>query len=363
MRTVGVEEEFMLVSPDGTLRPVAPAVLRYAKRVEDPSTDVPGGHLEKELMQEQIETSTHPCADLDELAREVRAGRTAADGSARRAGARLAAVGTAPGTLDTSVFVDERLRRVHEAFGPLVDEAVTCGCHVHVEVADDDEGVLVADHVRPWASVLLALSTNSPFWAGQDTGYSSYRSQVWGHWPTAGPTAPFGDAATYRRVVADLVASRTILDEGMVYFDARLSARYPTVEVRVADVCLDAEDAVLQAALVRGLAETAVARGDAGPQPRTELLRVAAWRAARTGLRGDLVDPLSGRPAPAATVVRTLLEHVTPALRRTGDLDRVAARLEVLLADGTGADVQRAWRHEGLSDADLLARAAERTLA
>jgi carboxylate-amine ligase len=371
---VGVEEEFMLVSPDGTLRAVAPAALAYARRHElaAPSAE-PGGHLEKELKQEQIETSTHPCERLDDLAAELRRGRLAADASARSAGARVAAVATAPDAARTAVFEDPRALRMYEAFGPLVDEQLTCGCHVHVEVADDDEGVAVIDHLRPWTAVLLALSTNSPFWRGGDTGYASFRTQVWYRWPTAGPTAPFGDAATYRRVVGDLVSSGTILDSGMVYFDARLSARYPTVEVRVADVCLDVEDAVLQAALVRALAETAVATASTAStatgavgsrsEPRAELLRVAAWRAARTGLTADLVHPLTGAPAPAATVVRALLEHVTPALRRAGDLERVTARLDHLVAQGTGAEVQRRWREGGADDGALLAFAAERTLA
>ena len=83
--------------------------------------------------------------------------------------------------------------------------------------------------------LLLALSGNSPSWQGSSTGYASYRSQVWGRWPSAGPTAPFGDAAGYRAVIDDLLRSGAILDEGMVYFDARLSSRYPTVEVRCAD--------------------------------------------------------------------------------------------------------------------------------
>ena len=363
VRTVGVEEEFMLVAADGTLRAAAPAALAYAHRHEPADDAVPGGHLEKELKHEQIETSTHPCERLDDLEGELRRGRAAADASARYAGTRIAAVATAPGSPGSAVFREPRALRMTEAFGLLVDEQLTCGCHVHVEVADDDEGVRVIDHLRVWTAVLLALSSNSPFWDSRDTGYSSFRTQVWYRWPTAGPTAPFGDAATYRRVVADLVASGTILDDGMVYFDARLSARYPTVEVRVADVCLDVEDAVLQAALVRALAETAVARGGHGPQPRAELLRVASWRAARTGLTGDLLHPLTGRPAPAASVVRTLLEHVSPALEAAGDLDRVAARLDHLLVRGTGADVQRRWRDDGADDRDLVARVVERTLA
>ncbi len=364
VRTVGVEEEFMLVAADGGLRPVAPAVLRYADATRPHSDDaVPGGHLEKELKQEQIETSTHPCEDLDDLAGQLRVQRAAADGSARLAGARIAAVATAPGPLGSVVFPEPRAERVGEAFGVLAEEQLTCGCHVHVEVADDEDAVRVVDHLRPWAAVLLALSGNSPFWDGRDTGYASFRTQVWGRWPTAGPTAPFGDAATYRRVVADLVASGTILDDGMIYFDARLSARYPTVEVRVADVCLDVEDAVLQAALVRALADTALTPGSSTPQPRTEQLRVAAWRAARTGLTADLLSPSTGRPAPAASVVHALVEHVEPALRRSGDLDRVTARVELLLGEGTGAQAQRRWRAEGADDADLVRRAVERTLA
>ena len=352
----------MLVSPDGTLRAAAPAALAYAQGHQPVDQHVPGGHLEKELKQEQIETSTHPCERLDDLADELRRGRAAADASARQAGARIAAVATAPGILGSEVFEEPRALRMGREFGPLVDDQLTCGCHVHVEVADDDEGVRVIDHLRSWTAVLLALSANSPFWNRRDTGYSSFRTQVWYRWPTAGPTAPFGDAATYHRVVDDLVSSGTILDSGMIYFDARLSARYPTVEVRVADVCLDVEDAVLQAALVRALAETALARGRSGPQPRAELLRVASWRAARTGLTGDLIHPLTGRPAPAATVVGALLAHVSPALEACGELDRVRSRLDHLLSEGTGADVQRRWRQAGADDGDLLARAAERTL-
>ncbi|WP_246131030.1 carboxylate-amine ligase [Cellulomonas aerilata] len=362
MRTVGVEEEFLLVSPAGRLSSVAPAVLDHAHAVE-PATSEPGGHLEKELKREQIETSTHPCEDLRDLADQLRAGRAAADEAAQHAGARIAAVATAPGATTSVVFPEPRAERLGERFGVLAQEQLTCGCHVHVAVADDDEGVLVIDHLRRWAAVLLALTSNSPFWDGVDTGYASFRTQVWGRWPTSGPVAPFGDAATYHRVVADLVASGTILDQGMVYFDARLSARYPTVEVRVADVCLDVEDAVVQAALVRALADTAVRSRDDAPQPRTEQLRVAAWRAARTGMSADLLHPFTGRPARAATVVRTLLEHVSPALERSGDLDRVTARLDVVLAGGTGADAQRAWRRAGLDDAALLARARDRTLA
>lgn len=366
MRTIGVEEEFLLVSPDGTPRAVAAAVLQHASSESDSDEDTgqPGGALEKEFAQEQIETSTHPCEDRTALLEEVRAGRWRADASAQHAGARIAALATSPRAADPTVVINRRSQLIAHAYAQTARDQLTCGCHVHVGIADDEEGVRVIDHLRRWNPVLLALSANSPYWHGVDTGYQSFRSQVWGRWPTAGPTAPFGDAATYRHTVASLLASGTILDSGMVYFDARLSARYPTVEVRVADVCLDPADAVLLAVLIRGLADTAVAgEPEPAPQPRAEQVRVAAWRAARSGLTGDLVHPLSIRPVPAATAVDALVRHVAPALERTGDLPWVREQVGTLLGRGNGAQQQWAWRHEGADSGEVVRRAVRRTLA
>lgn len=369
MRTIGVEEEFLLVSEDGVPRAVAAAVLQHASAEDGESGEdgaVPGGALEKEFAQEQVETSTRPCTDLASLLDEVRAGRWRAEASARHAGTHVAALATSPRPADPTVVINRRAQRIRETFAQTARDQLTCGCHVHVEVADEEEGVRVVDHLRRWNPVLLALSANSPFWHGADTGYESFRSQIWGRWPTAGPTAPFGDAATYRATVEALAGSGTILDTGMVYFDARLSARYPTVEVRVADVCLDPADAVLLAALVRGLAESALAGGDAGlgpEQPRTELVRMAAWRAARSGLSGDLVSPVHGTPVPAEQAVTDLLEHVTPALDALGDLGWVRQQVAEVLRRGNGAAQQRSWHAEGADDAEVVRRAVQRTLS
>jgi glutamate---cysteine ligase / carboxylate-amine ligase len=361
MRTMGVEEEFLLVTPEGRPTAVAPAVLWHAALDETTASAEPGGDLEKEFKREQVETSTHPRTDLGELLDEIRAGRARTTQYARLAGAEIAALGTAPQAVESTVVPDRRAQEIRARFGMTARDQLTCGCHVHVEVADDDEGVLILDHLRRWTPVLLALSANSPAWQGGHSGYASYRSQVWGRWPTAGPTAPFGDAAGYRKVIDDLLATGTILDDGMVYFDARLSARYPTVEVRVADVCLDAADAALQAALVRGLAETAVRAVGTPPQPRAELLRAATWQAAHAGLSGDLVSPSTGTPGPAAAVVAGLLAHVGDALSDAGDLEWVQAQTATVLRRGNGAIQQQAWRAEGADDDEVVRRAVART--
>ena len=360
---MGVEEEFLIVGPDGAPRAVAAAVLQHASAEHGDQGPTPGGALEKEFAQEQVETSTHPCTDLGDLLAEVRAGRARADASAQHTGNHIVALATSPHAVDPTVVADARARRIMDLFARTARDQLTSGCHVHVSVADDEEGVRIVDHLRRWNPVLLAMSANSPFWHGDDSGYESFRSQIWGRWPTAGPTAPFGDADTYRRTVAGLVGSGTILDDGMVYFDARLSAHYPTVEVRVADVCLDPEDAVLIGALVRGLADTAI-DGDHGPDTtRAELIRVAGWRAARTGLREDLLSPVTGTPAPAAEVVNQLVSHITPALRKNGDLDHVEAGVHRLFERGNGAHQQRQWRSAGADDREVVRRAVNATLS
>ncbi|WP_345427110.1 glutamate--cysteine ligase [Pseudonocardia xishanensis] len=343
-RSVGVEEEFLLVDPgDGAARAIAATVLRLdgASARTEPQD---GSGLEAELHAEQLETGTEPCVDLDELAAELGRTRAHAAEAADAVGAAVAALGTYPLAIDATAFPKDRNLRVLERFALTGREQLTCGCHVHVGVADDEEAVAALDRIRPWLPPLLALSVNSPFWAGEDSGYASFRSQVWSRWPSAGPYGLFGSAAGYRRVTAAMLATETLVDDGMLYFDARVSQRHPTLEFRIADVCHDRADAVLVAALARGLVDTAVRewRAGRGPDPvRVEELRLHTWRAARSGSSGELVDPTTGRPAPAAAVVERLVEHVGAALEESGDLARVRELLGAVSARGTGADRQR----------------------
>ena len=367
MRTVGVEEELLVVDPDGRPVPLGPEALEAAARrgtgetvaehdAEDGEPDDgPGVRLVPELKAQQVELGTAVCSTLDEVAGELRRWRTEADAAARQVGARVAALGTSPVDVEPVPTPGERYAAMVERFGPTAEEQLTCGCHVHVQVADDDEGVEVLNRIRVWLPVLTAFSANSPFWRGRDTGYASFRSQAWNRWPSAGANELFADAGDYHRLVEDVLATGTVLDAGMVYFDARLSERWPTVEIRIADVCLRAEDAVTLAGLARALVETAArdaAAGRPAPAVRSELLRVAAWRAGRSGLGGELVHPHSGRPAPAAEVLHALLDAVRPALAAAGDEQRVA--------EGVAA-VQRQVHQRTGDVAEVVRVAIERT--
>ena len=161
-----------------------------------------------------------------------------------------------------------------------------------------------------------------------------------------------------------MVATGTIIDPGMVYFNARLSDRYPTIEVRIADVCLRTGDAVLIAGLVRALVETearAWREGRPAPRTRTELLRLAAWRASRSGLDDTLLGPLDGKPGQAADVVTALTGHCQDALADAGDAGAVAELLAALLDRGNGASFQREEYRRSDRLPEMIGRAVDVT--
>ncbi|MEV3993725.1 glutamate--cysteine ligase [Streptomyces sp. NPDC049837] len=355
MRTVGVEEELLLVDPrTGEPRALSMAVLAIAAKESRGRAHA----FTKELQGQQLEFATHPQTGMRELAAEVERWRAVAARHAAEAGAAVVALATSPLPVGPALTEGKRYRWIQERFGLTALEQLTCGCHVHVSVESDEEGVGVLDRIRPWLSVLLALSTNSPFWQGHDSGYNSYRSRVWGRWPSAGPVEIFGSARRYHQQVSDLIGTGVLHDEGMIYFDARLSRKYPTVEVRAADVCLDASTTALLATLTRGLVDTAAREWREGEPPARHgvgLLRAAAWRASRSGVDDVLVHPLTMRPAPAEDVVYALLGHIEKALDENGDLDYARQGLVEVLRDGNGARVQRRLLHRTGSLREVVA--------
>ncbi|GAA4901522.1 carboxylate-amine ligase [Actinomycetospora succinea] len=346
----GAEEELLLVDREtGAPRGRAGTV-----------RDEADGDLDGELRTEQVETATAPHHSADDLADDLRRRRHEARDAARASGVDVAALATSPVGPDggSESVAEGRYGRIADRFGAIATSQLTNGQHVHVEVASPEEGVGVLDRVGPWLPVLRALAANSPHWRGLDTSYASYRSVVWSRWPSAGPTRVFGSLEAYDAAVEAMLATDTVLDDAMVYFDARLSRELGTVEIRVTDVSLEVDDAVLVAVLARALVTTASrAFRDGGPLPTApvEALRLAHWRAARWGLTEELVDPRTGRPAPAGEVLDALRHHVADALADAGDTDRAADGLARLLADGTGSERQRSAT--GKADGDPAAAA------
>jgi carboxylate-amine ligase len=350
---VGVEEELALVDlRTGELAGRADQVLDLLR------DDVPG-LVEHELKVCQVETASVVCQDLEALDVSLRSLRSAAADAADRVGCGLLAAGTHPTSSwkDQAVTAKSSYRMLEHDYQRLADEQVVFGCHVHVGVDDEDLRIAVLDRIRPWLSVLLALSTNSPFWEAEDTGYASYRYVVFSRWPTFGTPEPLGDWDGFESVVRTLEDSGAIDGPARLYWTARPSGKYPTLEFRITDVCPTVEEAVVLAGLTRALVMMAVHEIDQGlpcPEVPSTLLRAAEWRAARFGLAGELLDPTTDTHRPAADVVAHLLDHVGPALDRSGDAERVRGGVGELLAHGTGADRQRAASATAAGPAELV---------
>ncbi|MBW5484670.1 carboxylate-amine ligase [Streptomyces bambusae] len=352
MITLGVEEEFLLVdSVSGLPVPLAGKV-RTAAGLQ---ATLDQGEVQSELLQAQVEVATPVCGDLAEVAGHLLRLRHALRPAAESFGCRIAACGAAPIRTAAPVPVTESPRYLTlRAQAPqLVAEQLINGMHVHVGVPDRATAVSVMGRIRVWLPTLLALSANSPFWDGRDTGFASWRTMIFGRWPVSGPPPRFESLADHDDRVRALLASEVIVDTGQIYWQARLSDHYPTIEIRCADVQLRTEDAVMIAGIARALVATALREVEADvPLPRCppELLRLADWQAARYGLSGKLLGP-DGRPLSTREVLHGLLDHIAPALTDSGDTDLVVSRINRLLRHGTGADRQRRAHKEGGSRA------------
>ncbi|MFC7527450.1 glutamate--cysteine ligase [Actinoplanes sp. GCM10030250] len=336
--TLGVEEELHVV--DLATRELVPRAPEILDRLDS-------AHFSAELHRSVVETNTPVSATLDDLREGVAERRRTAIGVAESLGLGLVAAGTVPLVdLDSlPVTPTSRYQRMLHEYQMLVREQLICGAQVHVGVPDRDEAVAIAQRVAPVLPALLALSTSSPYWLGEDSGYASARSLVWMRWPTAGDSGPLGSAAEHEALVNDLIASGTISDPKMVYFDVRPSAHVPTVELRVTDSSPDVETVILLAGVFRALVLRAREEHRAGlpmPLARPPLHRAAMWRAARSGLEGDLLDlPRSPVPIPAPLAVERLIGELRPQLEQLGDWDQVYDLSLRALSQGSSSARQR----------------------
>ncbi len=307
-----------------------------------------GVDLQLELTSCQVEAATGVCDSRAELLRQIRGLRSAAAESAQSCGARLLAVALPPTVPDEYPVTDTpRYRAIGERFGMIAHEQGISGCHVHVAVPDREVAVGVCTRLRPWLPLFPALSANSALFRNTDTGHASWRHILWARWPSAGPPPHLESAADYDRAVQMLLDTGAALDEGMIYWDARPSANFPTVDVRAGDVPATATETVLLATLVRAAVMTAVAHIERGlPPPRVgdHELRARYWRCARDGLEG-------GTPK----LLGALVAELRPALEELGEWDYVKDELDRVSQEGNGAMRQRrAWRRRG-EIADVVA--------
>lgn len=353
MNTFGVEEEFFLLDGETGL----PAVPRG--ELLGLGTHRLEGEIQKEWLACQIEFATGVCQSPQDGLDQLRTFRRKLASAAQAEGLMAVGLGAVPAiSTETATVTDtERYQRIAQHMPGIAAEHYLSGQHIHVGIENREEGIVAMNALRPWLPLLLAISANSPYWRAADTGFASWRTIQYRRWSVQGIPPAFKDSRDYDQRLGRVLASDVVLDSGHVGWAMRLSENQPTVEVRVADSQMRAADSVLLALLVRGLVDQAVKYPSRNREFDPEFLDIAFWQAAKHGLDGPLLNPWTSSTTSTEAFLQTLLTHIEPALRDSGDYEYVRQELEETVRRGNGARRQRqAFAQGSLSELLQLAR-------
>jgi glutamate---cysteine ligase / carboxylate-amine ligase len=345
--TVGVEEEFQLVDPTSlALVPAIDAVLASRAAMGFPEDSVASELLASflELRSPIYDTVAELAAELPTLRRRV---RDLAEGC----GARLAAAGTHPFSEATAqpITGGERYRKVAEEMGWTARMQSIYGLHIHVAVPDTDHAIRAVNTLSRHVPLFIALSANSPFWAGSDTGLSSVRVKVFNLVPRSGLPPDFRSWEDFEGYVNALVNAGSIPDYSLCWWDARPHPRLGTVELRTPDAQTESARTCSLAALAQCLVATANER----PPENQLFIEENKWRATRYGLDARLHDFSTGRSATAREVARHLAKKLRPVSQDLGCEGELEGVLEIVEA-GTGAERQRSVYDDRGSTKDVI---------
>lgn len=360
MVTFGIEEEMMLLGP-ATLRP-APSADQAMEWLQADTALAP--FISREYLASQLEFSSPVFSYLDEAACSLRHFRRRVADAAETEGAIAASVGMPFDAAGSPAITDtDRYHNIAADYGAITTDHQINALHIHVGTSSREAGVRILNRVRVWIPTLLALSGNSPYWNGKDTGFASWRSLQMRRWTTNGCPPQFTDADDYARRTQLLLGVGGTRDLATIAWNVRLSEAHPTIEFRVFDAQLGRNTTLTFAALCRALVTTletdnqdANTIADAAPP---ELLDSALWLAARDGITGQLLHPDTNSLAPAKVVADALLTFVRDALEDAGDLGMVQETITRLFLDGAGAERQRrSYGENGLAGLRDLVRTA-----
>ena len=354
--TLGIEEEYFLV--DRATRDV----------VGDPPSEMLeeceallAGQVSPEFLRSQIEVGTRVCTSLGEARSDLRRLRATVAGVAAQRGLAPVAAGTHPFARWGAQKTTERDRyaSLHRDLQAVGRRLAICGLHVHIGIPDDELRIDLLNQASYFLPHLLALSTSSPFWGGENTGLKSYRLAVFDELPRTGTPERFASWGEYRRHVDILVAAGLIEDATKLWWDLRPSDRFPTLEMRITDSCTTLEDALSIAALFRCLLRMLWRLKRENQRWRIYarmLVDENRWRAQRYGIDQGLVD--FGRCAifPYAELLDEMLALVEPDARHFGCLNEISHAREIL-ARGTSAHRQLAVFDRAVADGATRAEA------
>lgn len=356
--TIGMEEEYLLVDKQTRDLVSDPPPELMAKC----EAALPKGLVSPEFLQSQIEIGTPVCKSVPEARKELRHLRKTIAEVAGEYGFAPMAASTHPFAKWSAQHHTDK-QRYHEIAKDLqvvVRRMIICGMHVHVGIDDDELRIDILNQASYFLPHLLALSTSSPFWQGEQTGLRSYRLSVFDELPRTGLPPQFVSFSEYERTIAALVSVNLIEDATKIWWDLRPSHRFPTLEMRVTDVCPLLEDALCIAALFQCLCRFLYRLRRNNQRWRYYqpfLINENRWRAQRYGMTEGLVDFGQGEVVPCANLMSELLEMIDEDAEELGCVKEVQ-HVKTVLKRGTSAERQikcfEAAKAKGMSDEDAL---------
>lgn len=354
--TLGVEEELHIV--DATTGELVPKIEEIMSRLPEDLSEF----VSYELFQSVLEIKTSVCRNVAEAEKQLRELRGRVNSWAAACGASLAAAGTHPFSRyrDQKVTDQERYRYVIETLRWIAEREVIFGQHVHVAVPGPEEAIIAHNRLSEHAPLLLALSANSPYWQGMDTGFDSTRVKIFETFPRAGLPPAFPDWESFENYVDVMVESGAMDDYSYCWWDVRPHAKLGTIELRILDTQTRLRPAIALTALTQCIVARALEEvGPQGPYDR-HLADENKWRASRHGMDAAFYDPQDKATVPARDVARDLVEQLKPHSQDLGCENELLDVLEIV-EGGTGAQRQRAAYEESGEFLEVVAFLIEGT--
>ncbi len=353
--SLGVEEELHIVG--ATTGELVPQIEEIMSRLPEDLKEA----VSYELFQSVLEIKTPPCATVAEAEGILRGLRSRVGSWAAACGAALASAGTHPFSRynDQKITAQERYERVIETLRWVAQREVIFGQHVHVGVPGEEEVIEAHNRLAEQVPLLLALSSNSPFWQGMDTGYESTRVKIFETFPRAGLPPAFPNYEAFEDYVDLMVEAGAMDDYTFCWWDVRPHSKIGTIELRVLDSQTSLDSAAALAALTQCFVAGSLAQTAKGPYDR-ELTYENKFRASRHGLNAVFYDAERGASVPAKEMARTLVDELRPVSQDLGCENELVGILEIV-EGGTGSQRQRRVYEKSGDFLDVVAYLIEGT--
>jgi carboxylate-amine ligase len=336
--TLGIEEEFQIIDPETReLRSHIQEILADGKMLLKEQ-------VKAEMHQSVVELGTEVCDDATCAREQVIKLRSELARVAAQSGLKIASAGTHPFShwMDQLITMDERYATIVKDMQQIARANLIFGLHVHVGIPDREEGIDIMNQARYFLPHLYALSVNSPFWLGQNTGLKAYRQMIFERFPRTGIPDAFESLSEYEDYLKLLVSTNCIDNAKKIWWDVRLHPFFDTIEFRICDAQSRVDDTIALAALMQAIVfKLQKLRRDNvtfRSYPR-RLIDENRWRASRYGLDGKLIDFGRRCEVDERDLLHEMLEFIGPEIEELGNQAEIA-HIERIMSKGTGADRQ-----------------------